>query len=219
MPTSLTFTTLTTQLQAYMERGGSVTTDPTVTAQLPYAINGAERKLMQMLKLQGEIEILSDPTGLAIGLPVIAKPDRWRQTVSLNYGAGTGSNTRTPILPRAYEYCRSYWPDDTQTAAPLFYADYDLTHWLIAPTPDASYPLEIVAYLQPALLDASTQSNFFTIYTPNALLYGALLEMTPFLKNDERIPVWEKYWQMELQSLMGQDLQKIFDRAAERKTA
>lgn len=217
MATSLTFSTLITQLQAYLERGASLVTDPTVTAQLPYAINGAERKLMQMLKLQGEIESLTDPTGLAIGLPVIAKPDRWRETVSLNYGAGAANNSRTFLLPRSLEYCRTYAPDDTILGAPVFYADYDLTHWLIVPTPDQTYPLEVLAYLQPPLLDSSNQENFFSIYCGNCLLYGALLELTPFLKNDERLSLWTSLWQQELQSLNGQDLQKILDRSAERK--
>jgi hypothetical protein len=85
------------------------------------------------------------------------------------------------------------------------------------PTPDANYPFEAVVYMQPILLDAANQTNFFTDYTPNLLLYGALIEATPFLKDDPRLQVWEGMWQMELQSLDGQDLQKILDRAAQRK--
>lgn len=216
MATYLTFTTLFADMQRYLERGGSALTDPQVFAQIPRLINGAERKIMQVLKLQGTIEVLVDPTGLGINQPVIPKPDRWRQTISMNFGTGSPQNTRTPLFPRSYEYCRSYWSDDTQTSQPEFYADYDYQHWLIVPTPDQNYPLEIMSYMQPPLLDDTNQTNFFTDYTPNMLLYGSLLEAAPFLKDDPRVATWKDFWELELSTLVPQDLQKILDRSAER---
>ena len=219
MPTYMNFTSLTADIQNYLERGASATTDTTVFNQIPRLINAAERKIIQFMKLQGEIEPLSDPSGLPAGVSVITKPDRWRQTISMNYGTGSNSNIRTQIYPRSYEYCRTYWPDDSQLAPPKFYADYDLNHWLIVPTPDLTYPFEVLSYMQPQLLDSSNTTNFFTNYTPNLLLYGALLEAEPFLRNDPRIQVWQQYWDREAQSLNGQDLQKILDRAARRNNA
>lgn len=220
MPTYVTFTSLVQDVQRYMERGQSAIADPTVYDQIPRLINAAERKIIQALKLQGTIEVLINNSGLVQGTPIIAKPDRWRQTISMLYGAGTNNNSRTLLFPRSLEFCRNYWPDDSvQDAAqpPIYYADYDYQHWLIAPTPPTTYPLEVNAYMQPPLLDATNQTNFFTNYTPNMLLYGALLEATPFLKNDERIAVWQNYYNYELQTLGAQDLQKQLDRTAERK--
>lgn len=219
MATYMTYTTLVQDIQRYLERGGSVTTDPEVFDQIPRLINGAERKIMQFLKLQGSIEALVDPSGLTTGVAVIPKPDRWRETISMNFGTGAGNNTRNPLFARSYEYCRSYWPNDTLTAVPEFYADYDYQHWLIVPTPIAVYPLEIMVYMQPALLDEANQSNFFSDYTPNLLLYGSLLEAEPYLKQDERIETWGNLWGAELKSLDGQDLQRILDRASERTKA
>ena len=216
MATTTTFSTLLADATNYLERGGTYTTDATVTAQIPRLINLAERRLMNILKLQGTLEVLTDPTGLTAGISVISKPDRWRVTRSMNYGVGSA---RTPLFPRAYEYCRSYWPDSTVTGTPKFYADYDYNHWLIVATPDQNYPLEIIAYMQPVLLDQFNQSNFFTELTPAALLYGTLLEATPFLKNDERIQVWQAYYEKELAALSGMDLQKMLDRNSERRGA
>lgn len=216
MATYVTYDTLISDLQTYLERGNSVT-DSQVYNQLPRLINAAERKIVQFMKLQGSLEVLVDPAGLPINSPVITKPDRWRQTVSMNYGTGTTNNSRAPIRPRSYEYLRFYWPDDSQVGPPVFYADYDLLHWVVAPTPDQTYPLEVLCYMQPPLLDSTNQSNFFSEYTPNLLLYGALLEATPFLKDDPRIQLWQAYWDREMQSLDKQDLQKILDRAAMRK--
>lgn len=220
MPTTVNYTSLFTDITRYLERGGSVTVDPIVNDQIPRLINAAERKLAQVLKLLGQIEVLTDsPSGLQSGNPIIIKPDRWRQTISLNYGTGTAQNTRRFLLPRSYEYCVAYWPNRATTDAanpPVFYAEYDYQHWFVSPTPDQDYPLEILAYFQPPLLDDTTQTNFFTDYCGNALLYGSLLEATPFLKDDPRLQVWTGLWQQEIQTLQGQDTQRILDRAAER---
>jgi len=221
MPTYVNYTSLVSDVTNYIERGQSAVTDATVYNQIPRLINAAERKLAQALKLLGQIEVLTDsPSGLQINNPIVTKPDRWRGTVSMFYGGGAQKNTRTPLYPRSYEYCRTYWPDSTIVdpgQPPLFYSEMQYSHWLITPTPPDNYPLEIVAYMQPSLLDDGNQENFWSIYTPNLLLYGALLEAAPFLKGDERIPVWQGFWDREVAMLNGQDLQREMDRAAVRK--
>ena len=217
MATTVNYTSLFTDITRYIERGESAAADPTVHAQIPRLINAAERKIIQKLKLLGEKEVLVDATSIVAGTSVITKPDRWRETVSINIGTGAEKNSRKFLFAREYEYCRFYWPDDSVRDVPEFYADYDLQHWLIVPTADDAYPMQAICYMQPVLLDSSNQTNFFTDYTPNLLLYGALLEATPFLKNDSRLPVWQRYYDDELASLQGQDLQRILDQAAERR--
>ncbi len=215
----MTFSTLTADIQNYLERGQSATTDATVFNQIPRFINAAERKLMEALKLQGTLTPLVDPVGLVAGIAVVTKPDRWRVTVSMNYGSGTNNNSHTPLFPRSYEFCRALWPDDTvtdPTQTPAFYADYSYQAWLIAPTPPQNYPLEVLAYLQPALLDSANQTNFFTNYCGSALLYASLMEAEPFLKDDGRFSLWEHNLQTEIALLNGQDAQKILDRSADR---
>jgi hypothetical protein len=209
----MTFTSLQEDMRRYLERGAVADTE--VYEQLPSLINLAERAIATELKFQGFINVVT--TTLVQGTSVYEKPDRWRQTVSMNFGTGATNDSRTPLFPRSYEYLRAYWPDSTVEEQPEFYADYDYQHWLVAPTPDDNYPIEIVYYQQPPLLDSSNQTNWLTDYAPNALLYRSLLEATPFLKNDERIPVWEGMYAKQMQAINTQDLQKIVDRAATRK--
>jgi len=219
-PTYVNYSSLVQDIQRYLERGQSSIGDPTVFDQIPRLINAAERKIIQALKLQGMQETLIDNTGLVAGNPIVAKPDRWRVTISMLYGAPDGS--RVQLLPRSYENLRNYWPNDALTdpaQPPLYYSDFGYNNWLIAPTPPATYPLEVNAYMQPPLLCESNQTNFLSNYTPNMILYGALLEASPFLKDDGRIQVWQNYWNFELQTLGGQDLQKILDRTAQRDKA
>lgn len=217
MATYMSFSTLTADIQNYLERGASAANDQTVYNQIPRFINAAERKIMQALKLQGTQETLAST--LAQGVPILAKPDRWRQTVSMFYGTGSSGNARAPLFARDYEVARAYWPDDTVTDTaqpPLYYADFGYAYWLFVPTPPASYALEANLYMQPQLLDQNNQTNFFTNYTPNMLLYGSLMEAAPFLKADERLATWQNLYNFELQTLGSQDLQKILDRSSER---
>lgn len=217
MPQAMTFASLQNDVRSYLERGASVVTDPLVYAQIPSLINFAERRISRDLKIQGFQTVVV--TNLQAGVAVLPKPDRWRETISMNIGTNTNNNTRVQLFSRAYEYIRSYWPNDTQVAEPVFYADYNYTNWIIAPTPDAAYPIEILYYELPVLLDENTQTNWLTQYAPNLLLYATLLEATPFLKNDERIPVWQAMYASAAQALQGEDLSKILDRGAVRNEA
>ena len=214
MPTAMTFDSLQDDLRDYLERGTSV--DPTVFEQLPRLINLAERDIARSLKIQGFINVVTST--MAIGTSVYQKPDRWRETVSMNFGVGT-EQVRTPLFPRSYEYCRLYHPDEEVTAEPRFYADYDYFNWLFSPTPNFAFPFEVLYWQLPALLDDTNQTNWTSDFAPNALLHGALLQSTRFLVNDKRIPTWQTIYDRDLQLLNGEDIQKILDRSTTRKGA
>jgi len=215
MATAMTFTSLQEDVRKYLERGSVADAD--VYAQIPSLINLAERQIASELKVQGFIDVLS--FNLVAGQSVYDKPDRWRKTVSMTIGTGATNEQRKTIFARSYEYCRAYWPDATATEEPELYADYDYSHWLVVPTPDASYPAEVLVDRMPALLDDVTQTNWLTDFAPQLLLYRTLLEAAPFLKNDERIAVWQGLYDRAAAMINGEDLAKIFDRAAARKEA
>lgn len=87
MATSMTYNTLLEDARRYIERGYTAATDPTVFDQLPRLINMAERGIAQQLKVQGFIEVATDT--LVPGSDVYAKPDRWREWISINIGTST----------------------------------------------------------------------------------------------------------------------------------
>lgn len=217
MATAMTFTSLKQDVQRYLERGDTLASDPIVFEQIPRLINLAERRIARELKIEGFINVVTGT--LSAGQSVYPKPDRWRDTVSISIGTGATLDNRKVLFARVYEYLRSYWPNALETDTPLFYSDYDYSHWLLAPTPDAEYPFEILYYELPPLLDESVQTNWITEYAPQLLLYGTLVEATPFLKNDERIPVWQNMYDRAAAMLNGEDLAKILDRSAVRKEA
>jgi len=214
VPVSMTFNSLQDDLRRYLERG--TVSDTEVFDQLPSLINLAERDIAKKLKILGTLNVVTDT--LVIGTAVYLKPDRWLRTASINFGVGTSpTQVRRTMYPRSYEYCRMYWPNTELTDEPVFYADYDFNHWLIVPTPAAAYPFEVNYWQQPPLLDSVNQTNWLTDHAPKALLHGTLLQCTPFLKNDERIPTWETAYTGDLADLNTEDLQRIVDRTTTRQ--
>lgn len=207
---SVTYTSLLADLRRYLERGFTQESDPYVYEQLPRLITLAERRIARELKVEGFIVPVI--TTLQAGVSVYAKPDRWRDTVSMRIDSNA-------IQARSYEYIRNYWPDDAQTGTPQFYADYDYQHWLIAPAPAVDTSIEILYYEQPRFLGDETQTNFITEYAPDMLLYGTLLEAAPYLKNDQRLQIWQSLYDRAAQALSGEDLKRIIDRTAMRNEA
>ena len=207
---SVTYTSLLSDLRRYLERGFTQESDPYVYEQLPRLITLAERRIARELKVEGFIVPVT--TTLQAGVSVYAKPDRWRDTVSMRIESNA-------IQARSYEYIRNYWPNDAQTGTPQFYADYDYQHWLIAPAPAVDTSIEILYYEQPRFLGDETQTNFITEYAPDMLLYGSLLEAAPYLKNDQRLQIWQSLYDRAAQALSGEDLKRIIDRTAIRNEA
>jgi hypothetical protein len=76
--------------------------------------------------------------------------------------------------------------------------------------------MEVLYYELPPLLDDSTETNWLSEFAPNALLYASLVEATPFIKDDQRVQLWQMYYDRAISALNGEDLAKILDRSATR---
>lgn len=210
MSYSMTYDSLLVDVRRYLERGFTQESDQIVYDQLPRLVTLGERRIARELKIEGFIRAVQTP--LQAGVAVYMKPDRWRDTVSMTVDG-------KPIFARSYEYCRSYWPNEAETGTPEFYADYDYQHWIITPTPASAQTLEILYYEQPRLLGEDFQTNWLTEYAPDLLLYATLLEATPFLKNDERVQLWQGMYDRAAQAISGEDMKRIMDRSAARSEA
>lgn len=202
MAAVMTYNSLVADIESYLERTDTATVD-----KIPTFIMLAEQIIASQIKFLGNLTVSTST--MTQGDPVIAKPARWHKTVSMNI---TVDGKRQPVFLRKYEYLREYWPDATQEDVPKFYCDYDYTHWLIAPTPDAAYGFEVIYYERVQPLDVSNQTNWFTQYAPQAILYGSLLQAMPFLKNDDRIQMWQSIYQQAMDILTAEDKLRVADR-------
>jgi len=200
----MTYDSLVENIQSYLERTDQATLD-----KIPLFIMLAEQVIASEIKFLGNMNVVQSV--MTPSNPVLQKPSRWHKTVSMNV---TVAGNRQPVLLRKYEYLREYWPDDTELDLPRYYCDYNYDNWLVAPTPDAAYIFEVLYYERTQPLDSTNQTNWFTIYAPQALLYGSLLQAMPFLRNDERMPMWKAEYQAIIQTLKTEDVQRIGDRQA-----
>ena len=199
----MTYDSLTSTVLQYLERR-----DAAVVNSIPTFITLAEFEIAQEIKTLGQLQVVE--ATMLTGNPVIAKPARWRKTVSMNVTVG---GKKQPVYLRKYEYLKNYWPDTNQTDVPLYYADTDWDHWYLAPTPDDDYSFEVLYYERIAPLSSENQTNWITMNAPNAMLFGTLLQAMPFLKNDQRQIFQQKYTEA-LQALKTEDVARVGDRQA-----
>jgi hypothetical protein len=201
---TMTYDSLVENIQSYLER-----TDTQTLEKIPLFIMLAEQVIASQIKFLGNLTV--NTSTMVANTSIIDKPARWHKTVSMDI---TVAGVRQPVLLRKYEYLRYYWPDNTLVGVPVYYADYDYTHWLVAPTPASAYSFEVLYYERVQPLDSTNQSNWFTVYAPQALLYGSLLQAMPFLKNDERSPMWQAQYDAVIATLQTEDKLRIADRQA-----
>jgi len=206
----LTYDTLKEQIKAYLERDDSV-----ISSSFDTWVKFAHDRISRDSNTQlFEVYVSNN---FQAGNPVIPKPARWLNTVTFNFGTGTNNNTRNQLLLRSYEYCRMYWPDDSQTDVPLFFSDYGFNNILIAPTPDQDYPFEF-GYLEvPQIIDSNFQTNYLTEFMPEVLLKAVLLESMLELKNDERMAAVEAEYVKAISSWNAKNELRKIDRYTSRK--
>lgn len=210
---TMTYTSLYNEVKSYLNTNNEET-----WGHIPGFIYNAQQNLAMACKTIG---VESTSVGFFIpGESVYQKPANWRRNVSMNAGSGENFNTRNPILLRTYEWLRCYTPnaaDTTKRALPRFYSDYNFLNFLVAPTPDLAYPFEYI-YLQiPDPITAQNQTNWWTNYAPQVLLNATLLEAMRYLKNDDRIGVFEDAMQKGITLINEQNNLRMVDRSSARQ--
>jgi hypothetical protein len=113
-----------------------------------------------------------------------------------------------PVRPLNY-YSPSAFNRNTRTweiGKPL---DYTVlaNDFQLAPIPDSVYTLKMFYFAAPVFLSDSNSSNAFLANTPDALLYGSLLEAAPYLMDDARINTWGTMFDRAMASITRSDEQ------------
>ena len=101
------------------------------------------------------------------------------------------------LLLKQVSFIRDYTPNASTTGQPKYYAEFDNNTFIVAPTPDSTYEVELHYYYRPASLTSTTgsETTWLSENAPNAMLYGSLVEACTYLKNYESIPVYESKFQ------------------------
>ena len=205
MAASLTYDTLLTQIPGYLERP-----DAALLAQLPTIVMLAENRLAVDMKQQGFQTVVSGTFTIGALGAIIPKPAFWRETISFNFKDPVVGWTM--IRLRSLEYLKNFWPVVSSVNPPRFYADYNFQNFLVAPTPDAAYPFELVYYARLDPLDASNQTNWLTANAPQCLLYACILEAQLWLKNSQKAAEWQGHYDTSKAGLLQETAERLGDR-------
>lgn len=206
MPFTLTYDSLVETVGDYLERDD-------LTTKIPVFIMLAERKTARVLKAQlAQIAVTSQ---LTLNSPMVTKPERWIETISMTIQDGGGNIV--VLKERSRETIQSMYPILTDTGTPKYYAEWQENYYYIGPTPDAAYNFELMMYQAPPALSDIQQTNYLTDNAPDLLLYSTLLETEGYLKNDDRLPVWKAARDEIIQQYTGLDMRRQTDRQQDRK--
>ena len=193
----MTYDNLVADVINYMERN-----DAQFVAQIPNLIGLAESAIAAELKTYLQLTVVE--TTLRANQEVLAKPARWRKTISMKTNG-------KPMLMRSQDYIAMY-QSESDAGVPLYYGEYDYNNWAFAPKPDQDYPLEIIYYSEIQPLDTTNQQNLFTREAPQAMLFGTLLQAQGYLKALDKLPVWKGYYTDCIAALKKEDDSRRIDR-------
>ena len=116
------------------------------------------------------------------------------------------SNVRDFLEKRDTSFISEYAPNDTVTGQPKFYANWDETNILLAPTPDQAYTIQINYIKDPPHFDSST-NTFISTHQEALLLYGVLKEAFGYLKGPADL--YNQYSQRYNDSIQAFALQQM----------
>ena len=175
---SFTLTTLTASVQEWTQNDES-----TFVAEIPFFIKNAEERIFKTVDLD---YFRKNVTGTATsGNKFLQKPSDYLATFSLSL-VSSGSNVF--LLQKDVNFLQEYHPDPTVTGTPKYYAQFDLTNFILAPTPNANFTAELHYYYRPpSLTSDSSGTTWISTNAPDALLYGTLVEAYTFMKGEKDI--------------------------------
>ena len=182
----MNYADLVSAIKAYTENdfpdtvgsGGLTSTEQINT----FIINAEERvfNTVQLLDLRKNVTGNVTPTNKYLSVP-----SDWLSTFSMAViDPVTGDYEY--LLNKDVSFIRQAYPNPNDTGKPEYYAYFDVDSFILGPTPDTNYEVELHYFYYPqSITEAGTTwlgDNFESV-----LLYGSLLEAYTFMKGEADI--------------------------------
>ena len=173
---SFTLATLKTAIQDYADNS-----ETSFVNNLSNFIKASEEKIFKSIDL--DIFRKNVTSAFTSSDPFLTVPADYLASFSLQI---TTSGSEDFLLQKDVNFIREYAPSSSTTGVPKYYARFDEDNFIIAPTPNSNYTLQLNYYFRPASLTAGADSGTTWISTnaPFALLYGSLVEASIFMKSE-----------------------------------
>tara|TARA_R100001460_G_scaffold19432_1_gene40524 strand:+ start:277 stop:924 length:648 start_codon:yes stop_codon:yes gene_type:complete len=176
---SFTYAQLKTAIQDYTEND-----ETSFVNNLPLFIRMAEERILKGVQLN---LFQKNQSGvMATGNEYLAAPTDFLAPFSLSIDV---SGAKEFLLFKDLDFIQTYNPNSTTTGQPQYYAQFDVDNFIIAPTPDANYTVDIHYLYRPASLTVGTDSgtSWLSENAELTLLYASLIEAYIYMKGDPNL--------------------------------
>lgn len=178
----MNYTQLTSAIKGYAENDFPATAGSFTSAdQIATFVENAEERIYNSVQLPA---LRKNVTGnCTSGNKYLACPSDWLATYSM--AVINANNEYLFLLNKDVNFIREAFPDTDAAfyGEPEYYAQFDQNTFILGPTPDANYAVELHYFYYPqSIVTAGTSwlgDNF-----ESALLYGSLLEAAAFMKSE-----------------------------------
>jgi hypothetical protein len=162
-------------------------------------IQAAEDRIFALVDL--ELFRKNVNSALSIGDPYLSVPSDYLAPFSLQI---TDTGNKNFLLIKDVNFVQQYSIDTNANATPVYYGIFDINNFIVGPTPDQNYTVELHYYYRPASLTAGAGSGttWLSEEAPNALLYGSLVEAYTYMKGEpDMMQLYEQRFVQEMQRL------------------
>jgi hypothetical protein len=174
---SFTYSSLKTTIQDYTEN-----TETTFVTHMDDFIKLSEERILKNVQLE---LFRKNTTGtMTSSNQYLAMPSDFLAPFSLSI---TSSSVKSFLQFKDVNYVQSFNPNSSTTGTPRYYAIFDITNFIIGPTPDSGYTSELHYFYRPASLTAAGDSGttWLSENATLALLYGCLTEAYTYMKGEQ----------------------------------
>tara|TARA_R110002012_G_scaffold76709_1_gene193928 strand:+ start:937 stop:1584 length:648 start_codon:yes stop_codon:yes gene_type:complete len=173
---SFTYDSLKQAIQDYTEN-----TETTFVNNLDLFIKNTEERILKIAQL--EVFRKNASGALTASNKFLAVPSDYLASYSVCI---TNGSDKEFLLFKDVNFVQSFNPDPATTGVPRYYAQFDVSNFILGPTPNSNYAVDIHYFYRPASLTAGAGSGTTWLSTNAsvALLYGSLIEAYTFMKGE-----------------------------------
>jgi len=183
---SFTYAQLQTAIQDYTENS-----ETSFVNNLSTFITQAEERILKSVQLSLFRKNVSG--GMTNANRFLACPSDYLAPFSLSFV--DASSDLVFLDFKDPDYVQSFNPDATTVGLPRYYAVFDVDNFILGPTPNAAYDVELHYFYRPASLTAGAAggTTWLSENASIALLYGSLIEAYIFMKGEpDMMALYEK---------------------------
>jgi hypothetical protein len=176
---TMTYGELKQAIQDYTEND-----ETTFVNNLPLFIRLAEERILKSVQLN--LFQKNQFGTMTTGNQYLAAPSDFLAPFSLSIDV---SGDAEFLLFKDLDFVQTYTPDPTTTGQPKYYAQFDVDNFILAPTPNANYTVDIHYLYRPTSITAGADSgtSWLSTNAEIALLYASLIEAYTFMKGDPNL--------------------------------